>query len=179
MSQDLSKSSHVKNHLIFYIVAVAIVLGLFQLTSAYGEANLKAPPNLNGRYLSVAAPPGCPTDRQFALTIQQSGIFLNGAIELAQVADPMPAKPLQPEQFTLIGRWQQQVTLSGSTLALADCGIASIDSIQATFQPPVASSIASPIASPAALTGQLNLNSGQPWRFTAIRQADLAKQNAH
>jgi hypothetical protein len=173
MSQDSSKSSHVKNHLIFYIVGVAIVLGLFQLTSAYGEANLKAPPNLNGRYLSAAAPPGCPTDRQFALTIQQSGIYLNGAIELAQAADQAPV-PLRPEQFTLIGRWQQQVTLSGSTPALAGCGApASTVGLQATFQPPAASPAA------AALVGQLNLDSAQPWSFTAVRQADPAKQSAH
>lgn len=184
-----SNSPHFKNHLLFYVVAIATVLSLFQLTSAYGEANLEAPPNLNGRYLSATAPPGCPSDRQFVLTIQQSGIYLNGAIELVQAAQAgqAPPAPLQPEQLRLIGHWrQQQLNLSGPSPALATCASpaspalpASPIDIQATFQPPPSPSTGNHTAA-AAITGQINFGSAQPWDFTAVRQAaPTQQQQAH
>ena len=176
MSQNPSQSSHFKNHLIFYVVAVTTVLGLFQLTSAYGETHLQAPPNLNGRYLSTSAPPGCPTDRRLAITIQQSGIYLNGAAELAQATEKAPTEPIQPEQLTLIGHWrQQQVKLAGYSPALSGCSPAnSTVNLAASFQPPASSP-----ATEAALVGQLNLSNTQPWSFTAVQQAAITRQSDH
>jgi len=176
MSQNPSQSPQFKNYLIFYIVTMATVLGLFQLTSAYGETHLKAPPNLNGRYLSTSAPPGCPTDRRLALTIQQSGIYLNGAAELAQATEKVPTEPIQPEQLTLIGHWrQQQVTLAGHSPALPVCGTtASTVNVEASFQPPATNP-----ATEAALVGQLNLSNTQPWSFTAVRQVAVTRQSTH
>ena len=179
MSQNPAQASHFKNYLAFYVVTVATVLGLFQFTAAYGEAHLKAPLNLNGRYSSESAPAGCPAS-QFAIIIQQSGIYLNGAIELAQPAAQPAAKPTQPAQFTLIGRWQQgkqQVNLAGPGPALAICSAmatAPTVDLQATFQPPAPSP-----AAEAALVGQITLNSAQPWSFTAVRQVASAQQSAH
>jgi len=176
MSQNPSQSPHLKNYLIFYIVTLATVLGLFQLTVAYGETHLKAPPNLNGRYLSTTVPPGCPSNRSVAITIQQSGIYLNGAIELAPATGQPPSEPIQSEQLTLIGHWrQQQVMLAGHSPALPVCGAAaSTVNLAASFQPPATSP-----ATEAALVGQLNLSNTQPWSFTAVRQAAIPRQSAH
>lgn len=177
----MSKSSHLKTHLIFYAIAVSTVLGLFHLTSSYGEAHLKAPPNLNGRYITDAAFPGCPEESRLAVEIQQSGLYLNAALELT-TATATSAEPL-PEQLTLKGDWEeQQINLTGPTSALATCpnfangaNLVPIQ-IQATHQPSAASA-------PATLTGQMTLtsvsNQIQPLTFTAIQQANAAKKQEH
>lgn len=162
--------SHLKTHLIFYGATILVVLGLFRLTSAYGESNLKAPPNLNGRYLSTAALPGCPETSRIAVTIQQSGVYLNGALELQQEGTKPP--PLQPEYLTLNGRWQQQLTLLGQTNALTTCqnNLAQANiALQGTItQDPEA-----------VLNGQLSINQAQPWQFTAKREALPKQEVAH
>lgn len=165
----MSKKPQTKVFL-FYIATLIIVLVLFRLTTAYGEARLQAPPNLNGRYVTAEPLPGCPQPSRLAITIQQSGIYLNGALEL-QPDEAADAPALQPEQLTLNGRWQQQVRLSGRTDALSAC------------QPDLARTAVdlqgSLTQSPPALTGQLILNGGQPWSFTANRQATASKKNEH
>ena len=65
--------------LTFYGVAIGFVLILFNLVTRYGEANLKAPARIDGRYrLSIAQLPDCLKSADPVLTIQQSGIYLNG-----------------------------------------------------------------------------------------------------
>jgi hypothetical protein len=176
----MSESSHFKTHLIFYAIAVSTVLGLFHLTSSYGEAYLKAPPNLNGRYITNAAFPGCPEESRLVIEIQQSGLYLNAALELTTAT----AAELLPEQLTLSGDWEEQIKLAGATGALATCpnfangAPASIQvpiQIQAAHQPSIASA-------PATLTGQITLTSAnqiQPWAFTATQQAKAEKKQEH
>lgn len=162
-------SAHLKTHLIFYGAAVTIVLGLFRLTSAYGEANLQAPPNVNGYYLTTEALPGCPADSRLAITVQQSGIYLNGALSLASLESASNSGST-PEQLTLNGRWQQQqARLTGSTAALADC---QIPAAPVTLQGSITET-------PPAFTGQLVLNATPPWQFTANRQAQPTETLDH
>ncbi|HCF30241.1 MAG TPA: hypothetical protein DEV81_24275, partial [Cyanobacteria bacterium UBA11049] len=70
-----------KNHfnfksLAFYGIAIASVLILFKIVTAYGEKNLKAPVPIEGRYrLNLAQNiPICPQESNLVLDIQQSGI---------------------------------------------------------------------------------------------------------
>lgn len=182
-------STHLKNHLIFYAVAVSSVLGLFRLTSAYGEANLNAPRNISGRYLTESAPPGCPPDLRLALTVQQSGTYLNGALSLEPPqAAVSEASPLPPSQFTLNGRWQQQVQLAGSTTAFADC---QIPAVPVTLQGSI-SEAASPDKTTAldqsnlpdqpahlTLTGELLFDQASPWQFVAKRQTVTSRKTEH
>ncbi|MFM7426994.1 MAG: hypothetical protein ACKO7W_18685 [Elainella sp.] len=161
------KKHALRTHLLFYAIAVSTVLGLFQLTTAYGEANLKAPPNLNGRYLTDATAPGCPSDSRLVLTIQQSGRYLNAALELAS-ANQTQTPP--PQAFGLRGNWRQQISLAGSAPALAACQQPTDLTLEANVQ---ANSPDSP-----RLTGQMQLNN-QPWPFTAQQQAVAAPQISH
>ena len=122
----MSRPSHSK-HILFYVTVIAAVLVLFQVVSAYGEANLKAPPNLNGRYLSASAPPGCPEGDRLVLTLQQSGIYVNGtlALEAASLAqNPQNTEATSEEKSSLTGLWkQEQLSLSGETNALTTCAV--------------------------------------------------------
>ncbi|MDZ4872373.1 MAG: hypothetical protein CLLPBCKN_001761 [Chroococcidiopsis cubana SAG 39.79] len=80
-----------KNHfnlksLAFYGVAISSVLLLFKVVSAYGEANLKAQTSIQGRYLLSLDQnlPDCLELSNLVLDIQQSGIYLNGSLLLAE-----------------------------------------------------------------------------------------------
>ena len=76
-------SSHFNfKSLTFYGVAIGSVLLLFNVVTAYGEANLKAPTPISGRYRLKLAQnlPNCPKSDTPVLTIEQSGIYLNGFI---------------------------------------------------------------------------------------------------
>lgn len=163
-----------RTNLIFYVATLLTVLVLFQLTTAYGEANLQAPPNLNGRYLTDAAAPGCPPDSRLALTIQQSGRYLNAALELVTPNAPT-SSPLPSSAFSLQGDWQQQISLAGAAPDLASCQQPTDLMLQANFQS--ASGQASSLT-PANLTGQIQFN-GQNWPFTAQQQAVAAPTNSH
>jgi len=80
-----------KNHfnlksLAFYGVAIGSVLLLFKIVSTYGEANLKAQKSIQGRYLMSLDQnlPDCLELSDLVLDVQQSGIYLNGSLLLAQ-----------------------------------------------------------------------------------------------
>lgn len=171
-----------RTNLVFYTVTLLTVLGLFQITTAYGEANLKAPPNLNGRYLTDAAAPGCPTNSRLALTIQQSGRYLNAALELDKASDA--ARISAPKTLGLRGSWRQQIYLAGSAPDLAACQQPTDLTLEASFQPESAPAQAAPDgAVPAhslkpSLTGQIQLN-GQTWPFTAHQQPPADPQSSH
>ena len=100
--------------LIFYAVTIGSVLLLFNVVTAYGEKNLKAPKTIGGNYrLSLAKGlPGCP-QTPLILQIDQSGTYINAAI-LEPVAkeaqNPMSAE----EKPTLIGSFKdRQLTVAG------------------------------------------------------------------
>lgn len=166
---------------------IGSVLILFRFTSAYGEKNLKAPPDVNGRYVLTEAPPGCPDSTQLVLTILQSGVYLHGAMHVEEAGTEVKADA-EVDKPTLDGHWQNsQVALSGPTAAFATCTAANstpanspaADSAAAedvNIQGKVASS--TPDA-PATLTGEMTIAGGQPWQFSAERQATAKKSSDH
>jgi hypothetical protein len=108
-------SSHFNaKSLTFYAVAIGSVLLLFNVVTAYGEKNLKAPKTIDGHYRLAFARdlPGCP-QTPLMLQIDQSGTYVNAAI-LKPVAkeaqNPMSAE----EKPTLTGLFKdRQLTLTG------------------------------------------------------------------
>lgn len=68
----------------FYGVAIGSVLLLFKTVSAYGETKLKAPPHIDGSYqfLQTENLPDCLKDQQLKLTVEQSGVYLFGNLEV-------------------------------------------------------------------------------------------------
>jgi hypothetical protein len=95
----------------FYGLTLVLVLGLFKGITAHGET-LLAPPNLGGQYrLQSPSLIGCSS---LVLDLQQSGIYLNGAITPqsnppdSQEVTPHPSRP------TLTGHWHDSaLTLTG------------------------------------------------------------------
>jgi hypothetical protein len=165
--------------LLFYVGVISSVLVLFQVVTAYGETHLKAPPNLNGRYLSASAPPGCPESDRLMLTLQQSGIYVNGFVTLESAnasQNTQSSEATSEKKFSLTGLWkQEQLNLSGETDALTVCTIGGLASATAiALQGQVTST---------SFTGQLTHGSQsgnlQPWQFTAQRQAPVKSETGH
>lgn len=105
--------------LTFYGVAIGSVLLLFNVVSAYGEAKIKAPAAIGGRYrLSLAQNlPTCPKSDALMLNIEQSGIYLNGFI---LAADTDAQTRSGEEKPSLTGQLSnQQLSLTG-TLATSN-----------------------------------------------------------
>lgn len=96
----------------FYALTLALVLGLFKAITAHGET-LKAPPQVGGQYrLQSPALMGC---APLVLDLQQSGIFLNGAIAPQRSPTNSTDASIHPTRPTLEGRWQNNaLTLKGS-----------------------------------------------------------------
>lgn len=107
--------------LTFYGVAIGSVGVLFSLTTAYGEANLKAPQNINGRYpISNQALPGCLNSNRLLLDVKQSGIYLTADVLKADASETvMRAVEQRP---LLSGQWNnQQFSLTGPLTHLDGC----------------------------------------------------------
>jgi hypothetical protein len=100
--------------LTFYGGAITAVVVLFEVVTAYGESNLKAPINIDGRYrLSYTQQPDCLNSNASILTIQQSGIYLNGSLLPAQNNAPQPTSA--EKKTTLTGQMRnQQLSLVGT-----------------------------------------------------------------
>jgi hypothetical protein len=64
-----------------YSLAIGGSIAFFQLVTSYGEAHIKAPLAITGRY-SIAARnlPNCLQNKQLLLDLQQSGIYLNATL---------------------------------------------------------------------------------------------------
>jgi hypothetical protein len=111
-----------RKSLIFYGVAISSVVGLFSLVSRYGNARLEAPMLIEGNYqLQIEPSASCPEPPPLQLRIQQSGIFVNGAL---MAASP-EAKPAESGNapLTLDGSWRSpQLDLSGRLSGLEICG---------------------------------------------------------
>jgi hypothetical protein len=107
--------------LLFYGVAIGSVLLLFKVVTAYGEANLKAPKPIDGDYrLSLAQKPNCPKSEDLVLTIQQSGIYLNGFLLPARTNAQMAAATEEKPSLSGILR-NQQLSLSGTLASSIFC----------------------------------------------------------
>lgn len=128
-----------------YGIAITTTVVLFNILSAYGEKNLKAPPPVNGFYrLETNNLPECFQSDALGLIIEQSGIYLRGQL-LPQSAQTS-AKNSGEETSFLSGKWNnQQVNLSGSLAKFQECQQQKI-TLQALWQNN-------------SLMGQLNLDS--------------------
>jgi len=109
-----------KNHfnfksLAFYGIAIGSVLILFNVVTAYGEKNLKAPAPIEGRYrLNLSQNlPNCPQKSNLVLDIQQSGIYLNGSL-LPADTDIQQAKSGEKRPFLNGKLTPQQLNLAGT-----------------------------------------------------------------
>jgi hypothetical protein len=105
----------------FYGVAIGSVVILFNVVSAYGEANIKAPPVINGNYrLKAKNLPECVNSEDLILNIQQSGIYLNGSLLPAN--NDSHVQTIAEEKPSLNGQLQKnKVQLLGSAPFLNNC----------------------------------------------------------
>lgn len=105
-------SSHFKS-IAFYGVAICLVLLLFSIITSYGESNLKAPTAINGRYHFSYSPKRNCSSPNPILTIDQSGIYLNGFFSVA--ADTAHQVKASEQQPSLTGQLNnQQLSLTGT-----------------------------------------------------------------
>jgi hypothetical protein len=103
--------------LVFYGVAISSVMVLFSVTTTYGEANLKAPKPIAGRYKFVNS--DCLNGT--TLRLDQSGRYITAAIVIPN--SPIAAPP------SLSGTWSGvpngdgtvPLTLSGTITPLPNC----------------------------------------------------------
>ena len=157
----------------FYGGTLAFVIVLFQGVTRYGDTKLAAPPNINGRYLSTEAMPGCPESTRVLLTILQSGVYLNGAVDLvenAAVIEEVTNESTPPLSGRLAG---QQVTLDGKTVALNRCQAL-------TRQVQVAGTIASEADKKLVFAGTILLDSNtQPWQIKAMHLVESKQKEGH
>lgn len=97
--------------LTFYGGAIAAVLVLFKVVTAYGESNLKAPANIDGRYRLSYTQPNRLTLNAPILTIQQSGIYLNGSLLPGLTAEQPTSAEERPSLTGQVSN--QQLSLAG------------------------------------------------------------------
>ncbi|MDX2228323.1 MAG: hypothetical protein NW220_01705 [Leptolyngbyaceae cyanobacterium bins.349] len=100
--------------LIFYSCAIGSVVVLFTLTTAYGERNLQAPRRIDGRYpLAMQVPTDCLKGQPVNLLLQQSGVFLTGALLPENASER--SQQIALERPSLSGRWgNDQLVLEGN-----------------------------------------------------------------
>ncbi|MBD1844670.1 hypothetical protein H6F89_14960 [Cyanobacteria bacterium FACHB-63] len=116
----------------FYGGTIAFVIALFSLTTRYGETKLKAPLRISGQYKVTATNlPGCLKSKTLILSIEQSGIYLNGS--LLEFSAPTQEQTVSKKKPSLTGVFQQpNLELSGTTTQIAGCEQSTI-SIQAAI----------------------------------------------
>ncbi|MBV8886769.1 MAG: hypothetical protein JO235_22625 [Chroococcidiopsidaceae cyanobacterium CP_BM_RX_35] len=108
--------------LAFYGTAIAFVVVLFEVVTAYGEKNIKAPVAIDGSYpLSFTQnSPACLKSTPLLLNIKQSGTFLNASLlpKSPSSSAATTQKPITATQISLTGRMNnQQVDLSSAAKA--------------------------------------------------------------
>lgn len=115
----------------FYGIAIGSVVILFNVVSAYGEANIKAPPAINGNYrLKTQNLPECVKTEDLILNLQQSGIYLNAS--LLPVNNNIHAQTIAEEKPSLHGNFQNnKLQLSGAAPFLNNCNNPTVE-MQAT-----------------------------------------------
>lgn len=154
--------------LAFYGVAIASVLILFKVVTAYGETNLKAPVPISGSYRMKLAQnlPNCPKSSELLLDIQQSGIYLNASLLPANVnAQQVRSSEKSPSLTGKISN--QQLSLAGTVPNSTFCNNQPQQvNIQSLLQGEN-------------LTGKLTLNTiPQQIAFTAQRLAPTQEQSS-
>ena len=147
-----------------YTLAIGGSIAFFHLVTSYGEAHIKAPLAITGRYAIVTSNlPGCLQNKQLLLDLQQSGMYLNASL-VANSSNITASAITRP---TLSGQLHdRQLNLSGS--------------LPSTICPQLASvRIAGTIATDRQLHGQIWLTSDRlgaqpaidPNKFTATPQS--------
>lgn len=187
-------SSHFSpKSLLFYGTMIGSVVVLFRVASWHGEANLKAPPAVSGLYLSEQSLPNCPESTQLAVTVQQSGIYLHGALRLIERSEGTEAQssPSSTEEdLTLSGLWQQQrLSLTGDAFLPAACQVvdeatsdsnpdSEANSDQELRQIPILIEGTISNTEQAKLTGEITLGDADPSEFTAVLAAPATQPNS-
>ncbi len=107
--------------LTFYGGAIGFVVVLFSFATAYGEANLKAPNKLEGRYrIAAQSLPGCLKADALILSIQQSGVYLSGSLLNAdETSKTLTASKKKSSLTGMLDR--DQLTLSGVPSHIDEC----------------------------------------------------------
>lgn len=150
--------------LAFYGVAIGSVLLLFNVVTAYGERNLKAPASINGRYrLSFAEKLlSCAKLDPLLLNIEQSGVYVNASLLPPQTNAQMTTST--EEKHTLTGLLKErQLSLSGSVPQATVCDQAEASGFTAVAIKGRVDGVA--------IAGQLTLHSAsQTTEFTAQRE---------
>lgn len=155
-------SSHFSlKSLAFYGLAITSVLTLFSLTTAYGDANLKAPHKIDGRYaINTQLGLSCLAGKPMVLMLQQSGIYLTGSLLLPDA--PEQTVEMAAERPTLTGRWDDvKIRMDGSLAYIPGC-----QEEQVTLEGSIAQEV---------LNGTMRFSStATSPKFTAQRQAKQA-----
>lgn len=121
--------------LTFYGVMIGSVLALFNVVTAYGEHNLKAPVKISGNYqISSQNLPDCLRSENITLAIAQSGIYVAGKLVFSpkivaqeKLPDTKQSSGIEPtlvdsKTIKLNGLMQSQpFTLTGNTEQLGSC----------------------------------------------------------
>lgn len=107
--------------LTFYGAAIGLVVILFSITTRYGEAHVKAPLDITGRYsISNQNLSGCLDAKSLLLDVKQSGVYLSAAL-LEANADERAIKAVE-QRPPLSGEWNnQQFSLTGPLIHLEGC----------------------------------------------------------
>lgn len=154
--------NHLKfQSLAFYGVAIGSVLILFKVVTTYGEANVKAPAPIEGRYRLAleGSIPNCSPVSNLVLGIQQSGIYLNGFLSPAQISQDSSTAA---EKSSLTGALNnQQLLLSGKVPTNLCSNPAAWDANSVTIQAQIQKE---------SLAGKLVLSASKEFKFTALRE---------
>ncbi|OUC16504.1 MAG: hypothetical protein B0A82_01130 [Alkalinema sp. CACIAM 70d] len=163
-----------KTSLIFYASAITLVVTLFMIVTRYGEANLKAEKKIAGKY--TIATSSSKTLNGQVLELDQSGIYLNGGLYAATIAQD---DRQMPKVYSLSGSKQGALWVLSGTTSAAAC--ASTDSAPefTRQQGQIATTLTLTIEaapSPTIVQGQLTCPTPTPSvSFTAQKQPEIAK----
>ncbi|MBO3460352.1 hypothetical protein G7B40_018280 [Aetokthonos hydrillicola Thurmond2011] len=150
--------------LAFYGGAIAAVLCLFGVVTAYGTDHLKAPAAIDGNYpLKASNLPPCLKTSAVVLNIEQSGRYLSGSLLPVDNAKLKAAQKKISLDGSLIN---QQISLEGTVPAFPSCSNSRVK-IQGEVKGKT-------------LSGQISLGAGTtPDQFTAQQEEVQQKQEKH
>ena len=156
----------------FYAVTIGSVVLLFNGVTAYGEANLKGPPKMDGRYrINAQNLPGCLKADALLLNIKQSGIYLNGSLLPTQKNTQL--ETLAEEKPSLNGQLSHpKLSLSGPVPWVPNCNNA-VRQADASGQ--ALSVNIQGVVQGKTITGQISLNS-TPTKAEFIAQLEAPKE---
>jgi hypothetical protein len=158
----------------FYGLAIIAVVVLFNVVSAYGNANLKAPAPIGGQYrINAQNLPGCLKSEDLVLDIKQSGIYLVGSLLPAKT--DVRTATIANEKPSLHGRLSnQQLSLDGGLPWITGCNNSAEPAN--VSKGPLSVKIQGSVNNKA-LSGQMALSSiPTTAEFTAQRQEPTEKQ---